>query len=145
MNVVLDTNVIVSTLLSPKGAPAQIIQRWEAGEFLVIISQTLITELEQTLAYPRVRKYLKLSSDDIEKFIEHLNVVAIVVTPQSVLKVVEQDPDDDRVIECAVAGKASYIVSGDAHLLDLGKYNEITILSPKDFLTLLQSAQKENE
>ena len=121
MNVVLDTNVIISALLSSKGAPAQIIQRWEAGEFLVVTSQTLVTELKQTLAYPRVRKYLKLSSDDIEKFIEHLNVVAIVVTPQSMLKVVEQDPDDDRVIECAVAGKASYIVSGDAHLLDLGK------------------------
>ncbi|MCB9102522.1 MAG: putative toxin-antitoxin system toxin component, PIN family [Anaerolineales bacterium] len=141
----LDTNVIVSALLSSKGAPAQIIRHWEAGEFTVITSQTLITELKQTLTYPRVRKYLSLPSEDIEKFIEHLMIVAIIVDPQLTLRVIDQDQDDDRIVECAVAGKATYIVSGDSHLLDLGEYGEITILSPKNFLTVLQSTQKQDD
>ena len=141
----LDTNVIVSALLSSKGAPAQIIRHWEAGEFTVITSQTLITELKQTLTYPRVRKYLSPSSTDIKTFLEHFKVAAIIVDPQLTLRVIDQDQDDDRVVECAVAGKATYIVSGDSHLLDLGEYGEITILSPKDFLTVLQSTQKQDD
>ena len=138
MIVVLDTNVIISSLLSSKGAPAEIINRWEAGEFDVVISSPLITELERVLTYERVRKYLKFSDEEIAAFLKNLRATAIVVEPEITLDVVKDDPDDNRVVECALAGGASYIVSGNTHLLELKEYNQIIILNPVGFLAALK-------
>jgi len=140
MIVVLDTNVIISSLLSAKGPPAEVIRRWEAGEFDVVTSPALISELERALTYPRVRKYLKFSDEEIEAFLKHLKTTAIVVEPQMALDVVEDDPDDNRVLECAVAGDATYIVSGNTHLIDLKTYEQIVILNPVGFLAALKLA-----
>jgi len=140
MIVVLDTNVIISSLLSAKGPPAEVIRRWEAGEFDVVTSPALISELEWALTYPRVRKYLKSSDEEIDAFLKHLRTTAIVVEPQMALDVVEDDPDDNRVLECAVAGDATYIVSGNTHLIDLKTYEQIVILNPVGFLAALKLA-----
>jgi putative PIN family toxin of toxin-antitoxin system len=137
MIVVLDTNVIVSATLSVKGAPAEIIRRWEAEEFEVVTSPPLISEFERVLSYPRVRKYLKLSDEEIDGLQKRLRVVAVVVDPKFTLEIVEKDPADNRVLECAVAGEASYIVTGNTHLLELGEYQQIVILKPAAFLTVL--------
>lgn len=137
MIVVLDTNVLISALLSATGAPAEIIRRWEAEEFDVAISPALITEFEQALNYPRVRKYLNLSSKEIDAFLKRLKTVAIVVEPPMTLNVIKADPDGDRVLECALAGGATYIVSGNSHLLDLQEYEQIVILNPAGFLAAL--------
>jgi putative PIN family toxin of toxin-antitoxin system len=138
MIVVLDTNVIISSLLSSKGAPAEIIKRWEADEFDVAISPPLIDELNRALTYPRVRKYLKASEEELEAFLKHLRTAAIVVEPQMTVDVIQQDPDDNRVLECALAGGASYIVSGNTHLLELKEYEHIVILNPVGFLATLK-------
>lgn len=137
MIVVLDTNVIVSALLSPGGPPAEIINHWEAGQFEVVTSPPLLSELERALQYPRVKRYLKRSPDEVGAFIERFGRVATIVQPRLTLDVIEDDPADNRVLECAVAGGAAYIISGDDHLLQIKKYKEIVILSPAGFLTLL--------
>ena len=138
MLVVLDTNVIISALLSPGGPPAEIVRRWEGDEFEVVTSLPLIAELERVLAYPQVRRYLKVSEDEIATFVRRMRTVATVVEPQMTLDVIEADPDDNRVLECAATGGAAYIVSGDEHLLGLGEYEQIIILNPVSFLTLLK-------
>ena len=138
MIVVLDTNVIVSSLLSSKGAPAEIIRQWEAGAFDVAISPPLVTELTRVLTYERVRKYLKFSDEEIDGFLKYLRATAIVVEPEVTVEVVKDDPDDDRVLECALAAGASYIVSGNTHLLELKEYNQIVILNPVGFLAALK-------
>ena len=138
MIVVLDTNVVISALLSPKGPPAEIINRWEAEELDVVTSSPLIGELKRVLTYPRVRKYLKLSEEEIDTLLKRLSAAAVVVDPQPTLKVVETDPTDNRVLECAIAGGASYIVTGDTHLLELKEYRQIVILEPAAFLTVLK-------
>jgi hypothetical protein len=137
MIIVLDTNVIISALLSPSGPPAEIINHWEADQFEVVTSPPLLGELERALRYPRVKKYLKRSPDEVAAFIKRLRRVARVVEPQLALEVIEEDPADNRVLECAVAGEASYIVTGNDHLLKIKKYKEIVILKPAEFLTLL--------
>jgi putative PIN family toxin of toxin-antitoxin system len=137
MIVVLDTNVIVSALLSSKGAPAEIIRRWEAGEFDVAISPPLLSEFERVLNYPRVKKYLKHSDEEIATFLKHLGTTVITVYPQIKLEVIKADPDDDRVLECALEASAVYIVSGNSHLLDLKEYRQIVILNPVEFLAVL--------
>ncbi len=137
MIVVLDTNVIISALLSPTGAPAEIIRRWEAGEFDVVTSPPLINELRRALNYERVRKHLKLSNEEIDTFLKRLRTTALIVEPEVTVEVVEDDPDDNRVIECALAGGAAYIVSGNTHLSDLKEYEQIVILNPVGFLAVL--------
>lgn len=137
MIVVLDTNVIISALLSSQGAPAEIIRRWEASEFDVAMSPPLLSEFERVLNYPRVRKYLKRSDEEIAAFLKHLGATAIMVDPQIRLEVIADDPDDDRVLECALEASATYIVSGNNHLLNLKAYRKIVILKPSEFLTVL--------
>ena len=137
MIVVLDTNVIVSSVLSPTGRPAEIIRRWEANEFDLATSQPLIAELENVLTYQRVSKYFKEPEEKVITLLRRLRTVATAVEPQSTLDVVKQDPPDNRVLECAVGGGASYIVSGDRHLLDLKEYQGIVILNPAGFLAAL--------
>ncbi len=137
MIIVLDTNVIISALLSPSGPPAEIINHWEADQFEVVSSPALLTELERALQYPRVKKYLKTSPDEVAAFITRFRTVATAVEPQLSLEVIKEDPADNRVLECAVAAGASYIVTGDDHLLGIKQYKEIIILKPAEFLTLL--------
>ncbi len=137
MIVVLDTNVVVSALLSAVGSPAEIIRRWEADEFEEIISSALLEELERALSYPQVARYLKLPKEQIDAFLKSYLAVATLVKPEVDLDVVQVDPGDNKVLECAVEGNASYIVTGDRHLLDLGDYLGIAILSPAGFVYLL--------
>lgn len=139
MIIVLDTNVIVSAVLSPEGKSAEIIRHWEAVEFEVAISPALLQELQRALSYDRVRKYTRFTAEELEAFLEYFRSSAINIDPQVILEVIEKDPDDNRVLECAIESDASYIVTGDQHLLVLKDYLGITILPPAVFLTLLET------
>ena len=138
MLVVLDTNVIISALLSPDGAPARVLEEWEAGAFDAAVSEPLLEELERALGYDRIKPYLERSGVEVENLIRGLRETAVVVDPEPTLQVVEEDPEDDRVLECALRSGAAYIVSGDHHLLDLGEYQGVQILPPAGFLFLLE-------
>jgi putative PIN family toxin of toxin-antitoxin system len=135
--VVLDTNVLVSAPLSPSGPPAEVIDRWEAEQFEVVTSPALLGDLERALQYSRVKKVLQRLRAEVAALIRQFNRVAIISEPDLPLQVIEEDPAENRVLECAAAGGPSYIVSGNDHLLLLKEYEEIVILSPAGFLTLL--------
>ena len=137
MIIVLDTNVMISALLSAEGSPAQIMDFWEAGAFDVASSTSLLDELRRVLGYDKIKKHLGLTPEEIDRLINGLHTAAVYVEPEEALKVVEDDPDDNRVLECAVAANADYIVSGDQHLLDLGEYRGIAILPPAGFVILM--------
>jgi len=134
MIVVLDTNVIVSALLSPNGTPAEIIRYMEISKITIATSDPLLDELERVLKYPKVAKYIKASETDITLFIKRFRMFADIVKPESSIETVEKDPDDDRVLECAVAAKADFIISGDQHLLEFEEFQGIEILSPTAFV-----------
>ena len=138
MIVVIDTNVIVSSLLSPGGPPAKVIKRWEADRFGVVISPPLLSELERVLKYQRVRKYYKKPQETVTTLLKRLGAVATVVDPHFTLDVIREDPVDNRVLECAIAGGASYIITGNAHLLKLKEYQGVVILNPVEFLALVK-------
>jgi len=135
--VVLDTNVIISALLSAEGPPAQIIDLWEAGVFDVAISTPLLDELKRALDYPQVKKFQKMTPDEINTLLGRWSTISVYVEPEVALEVVEDDSDDNRVLECAVAAKVNYIISGDKHFLDLGEYRGIEVLPPAGFIVLL--------
>jgi len=135
VDAVLDTNVVVSALISPHGAPAQIYRAWQTGRFAYVTSPPLLDELARALAYPRVRKYLAWSARERAELLEALAYAARLAAVR--LDVVADDPDDNRVLEAAVAGRADFIVTGDRHLLDMGSHAEVEIVTPARFVAHL--------
>lgn len=138
MRVVLDSNVFVSALISAKGAPASIIERWLDGDFDVLVSQAIIEEILRVTAYEKLQTYARLRETRLE-FVTLVSEQAIWVEPSETLDVVVDDESDNRYVECAVAGGAQYIVSGDSHLLDVGDYRGIRCVSPAEFVALMES------
>lgn len=129
--VVVDTNVFVSAHLISKGNPARIIDRWTEDKYDLVLSKPVVEEIIKVLH----RKEIKV--ERIERLLSLISQKATMVTPEKEISVIKNDPDDNKFIECAVKGKADYIVSGDKHLLDLEKYKGIKILTPKEFLDIL--------
>lgn len=142
MRAVIDTNVLVSRLLSAQGTPATVFQRWEEEQFVLMVSAPILDEYRRVLAYDRLRKLHRLSDEDIQNLVTGIQQVAVFVEVQGILRVVPDDPDDDRFVECAVEGRADVIVSGNDHLLRLKAYQGIQILTPAAFLALLDHENK---
>ena len=142
ITVILDTNVIISGLLSPQGSPGEIFDCLEKGKIIVATSNILLTELERVLTYSKVRKYLNLSDEEINLFLRRFKMFTEVVQPEISINVIEKDPDDDRVLECAIAANATFIITGDQHLLELGEFQGIEILTPSVFTTWFATRNK---
>ena len=128
--VVLDTNIFISAILYG-GNPRKVVELAIFEDVEVYISLQLVDELSRVL-----RDKFTLGSVEIDKIISEIKDFAEIVTPRVTLQVVEKDPPDDRVLECAVAAKADFIISGDKHLLDLGNFREIKIVGPAEFLEI---------
>lgn len=140
MIVVVDTNVVGSGLMSPGGTPDRVLRAGLAGAFGLVTSAPLLTELAVVLSRPRIRKRTKFTSLQEEAFVESLASLATIVVPTERLAVTV-DPDDNRVLEAAVAADADFIVSGDADLLELGSFRGIQIVTPAAFVVALGEAE----
>ena len=143
MRIVLDTNVLISALVFAKGTPAQLLARCQAGELELLVSPDILAEIRRVLAYPRIRKRLHYSDEQIDAFVALLAQEATVITPAVQVQAIPDDPDDDKFVELALAGSAPYIVSGDDHLLKVGQVQGVTILKPAEFLALWQTLQQQ--
>ncbi|MBI4384360.1 MAG: putative toxin-antitoxin system toxin component, PIN family [Nitrospinae bacterium] len=127
---VLDTNVVVSALLF-RGKLSRLNALWKKKAFTMAASREIIEEYVRVLAYPK----FKLTEKEIKLLVqEELLPYIEPVTVNEDTKGVSKDPDDDKFLACAKAAKADFIVSGDAHLLDLKKYKGCPILTAEKFL-----------
>ena len=138
MRVVLDANVYVGALISGRDSPAWILAQWREKRFDVVISPQILDELERILHYPKLREQHALPEAQIRRFLRALRNQAINVAPSGTLDAIEADAEDNRYLECAVAGSAGVIVSGNGRLLALQEYQGVQILSPADFLVFLE-------
>ena len=130
VKVVVDTNVIVSTMLFG-GKPGKLIPLWQRGTIRPLVSKEIIDEYLRVLTYPK----FKLSEEDVnfllyQEILPYFAVIDVEPGP----RIIKKDPEDDKFLRCALAGKAKWIISGDQHLLALKTYQKIKILSPADFL-----------
>ena len=139
LKVVIDINLFVSGVISKKGNPARLLQLWYDRAFLVVISEQMVEELRRVLRYPRIRNKYNLKDEEIEQVVGMIKKFAIVLPDIIELDVIKDDPDDNKVLACALAVKADYIVSGDSHLLDLGVFENIPIVTMKDFIDGIES------
>ena len=136
MRAVLDPNVIISGLLSPRGTPAEVLRALDRGEFELIASQALLEELGRALGYPKLRAHI--GGEDAVAVVRWASETATTApSPRAATSVRSADPGDDYLIALASAHRAA-LVSGDKHLLSLS--SEIPVFSPRDVLKLLQEA-----
>lgn len=131
--VVFDTNTLISGLLWD-GNEAMIIEKVEQKEIHLFISREILEELEGVLKREKFSKRLEGKEYTIEKAVAKIALIATLIESKHKINVIKQDPSDNRVLECAVSAKASVIVSGDSHLLNLKNYAEIDILSATEFI-----------
>ncbi len=134
MNVVADTNVLVSAFLW-EGPPNHILVAAEELRISFYTSPDLLDELADVLSRPRFSKRIIALRTTSEDLVTGYARLAQVVVPTSMTPVVLDDPSDDAVLACALAAHALCIVSGDDHLLRLTHYQSIRIVSPRTFLT----------
>ena len=129
--IVVDTSVYISAILFG-GNPEKIRKLSKEKKIELLVSEAIIAEIAKIL-----RKKFDWKSWQISKLIDEIRETAILVIPRQTLSVIKEDEDDNRVLECAVEGKAQYIITGDKrHLLSLKEYQGIKILSPAEFLKL---------
>ena len=132
--VVLDTNVYFSAPHRTQGAPFELWRRAVRRQYVLVVSPAIIRELAEVL-----RSDFQWPEPDIVDQLKLVVRVAEVVEPKIALHVIAADPDDDRVLECALAGNADLIVSGDSHLIRLKTFQGIGIVRPMDFLRILSA------
>jgi putative PIN family toxin of toxin-antitoxin system len=133
LRVVLDTNILVSGIGWP-GFPGRLVDKWIDGKFTLVESPTLLGEFRRVI---KDEKFAFLDQDDIDEFFRMLVGKSEVVEPASGIDVVKEDPADNRVLECAIAGRADLIVSGDRHLLRLGSFAGVRIVTARQMMNLM--------
>lgn len=129
MKAILDTNVLISAYVFPGGTPEAVYRLALEGRLEIGTSRTLLAELGRVLG-----QKLGWMPDRVEAAVAQVARIAAVVEPGETVRVVTADPADDRVLEAARAFGADVIVSGDRHLLDLGTWSEIEIISPAELI-----------
>lgn len=137
LRIVADPGVLVSAVLASIGPPAQLIDRWRAGEFDLIVSLKLLTELEDVLLRPKF--HVLMTEEDACAYVDALALEAVVVGDPEEVERVTDDPDDDYLVALAVVAGADALVSGDAHLTELLD-PPVSVLTPRQLLERLSSA-----
>ncbi len=137
--IVLDTNVLISAIVFG-GKPRQILDSILSGLVDCSLSSAILNEIKEVLQRPK----FGFSSEICLHIIEELHAACELCEPVKKIDVIKSDPDDNRILECAEAAKAQFIVSGDPHLLDLEEYEGILILTPAGFIKKYELIKKKN-
>jgi putative PIN family toxin of toxin-antitoxin system len=127
-----DTNVLISSLICVSAVAVKVIDLAEEGLCEIAVSEDIIKEFNRVavIKFGWNKEKTSLAEGVLRRLCK-------VVSPAIKVKAVKQDPDDDKIIECAIEAGSHYIVTGDKHLLDLGGYKTIKILTLADFIKLM--------
>jgi hypothetical protein len=137
MRVILDTSVIVSGLISPHGTPAQIIDHWLDGKFILLYSPAMYAELQDVLNRAWLKERLAHVSNRIPDYLDAVVLFGELVTGYVDVIGQVRDPFDEMFLICAQLGQADYLVSVDKDLLTLSEHARTQIVTPTQFLTIL--------
>lgn len=135
LRVFFDTNFFVSSLLVKNGLPAQALDAWRSRRFLLVTSPAIMTEVDATLKYPRIRRKYSITDEDVNSLLELMRTDALVVSGGA--DVAGSVPDDEIVLADAIDGEVDLIISGDRHLLSLKSFRDIPIITVRELLDRL--------
>ncbi len=134
MRAVIDTNIIVSAYLG--GGLEAVLKAFIQEKFVLIVSKPIVDEYFDVLVRPK----FKIKRNEFDDFAALLMSKAEFVTPTETITLIQADPADNKFLEAALEGRAEYIVSGDSHLLELGSFRGVQILSARNFIELLKGS-----
>jgi putative PIN family toxin of toxin-antitoxin system len=132
LKVVIDTNVFISAFYLPESRLARVVLLARRKTILNVISPPILKEVERI-----IKKKLLWDDAKTQSAVRRIRNFSEEVHPQERLAIIADDPDN-RILECAVAGQAGFIISGDHHLLDLENYQGIKVVNPARFLELIE-------
>jgi uncharacterized protein len=132
MRIVVDTNVLLSGLMLPASVPGRIVTAFRDGKLKLAMSEPLIDELSRAMAYPKVRRRIQLSDEELERFVTELRFLVHIVDASTVAASVPRDRGADIVLAAFLASEAVALVTGDEDLLALRA--EHPILRPAEFV-----------
>jgi putative PIN family toxin of toxin-antitoxin system len=130
VKVVFDTNVWLSIfmkkILSDEFSQAK-------QDLTVYVSKDIILEMSKVLLYPKIAEVLSKAGVNEREILRAIEANSIIVKPKMKLQIIDEDAEDNKILECALASGADIIVSGDKHLLKLGRFRKTRILTPREF------------
>ena len=132
LRVTCDTNVIISAL-NFSGNPARILDMAADGAIRLAVSDDILSEVERVLRRPK----FGWPQERIDNAIREISVFTEHVEPKQRIDIVTEDPTDNRILDCATARSSEYLVSGDKHLLKVGKYQGVKIVPPAEFIEIM--------
>ncbi len=133
---VIDTNILVSALIKPEGTVGPVLHRLRDGDYEIVLSEQLLTELVDVLNRPRIKEKYGLDTEDIETVLALLLLRGRIVSPVERVDVC-RDPKDNMFLEAALTAEADVIVSGDEDLLVLDSFRSIPVIGPAAFLQMI--------
>lgn len=133
MNIVLDTNTVISAMFW-KGAPRQVLDLARSGKYTLFTSSDLLAELANVLGRKKFSEQLKRANTTVDDLVLGYAALANPLRSKRIPKTITADPDDDKVLACAFTANADLIVSGDSHLLDLREFEGIRIVTVNQLL-----------
>ena len=136
LRLVIDTNILISGLMSVNSLPQQVFD-YATSQAILLISDEVQSEIENVISRPKLQKYITLERRTT--FLSELSQQVERVTINQQIRAC-RDPKDDKFLELAVCGEANYIITGDADLLDLHPFQNISIIKAASFLTAVAIA-----
>ena len=131
--ITLDTNVLISATFW-HGASEKLIDKVENKEVILVLSEQILEEYNKVLEYKEIREKIKNKDLEMKKAMLQIGVISEIVEVNSKVDLVKEDPDDNKIIECAIDGNSDYIITKDKHLLKLKEHRGIKIFTPEEFL-----------
>ena len=135
MRMVLDTNVLVSALITPGGLPDQLLQHWEAGVLTLVTSEEQLDEVVRVLGYEKLQRFIR--PEQAARLTANLRRLAIIAEELPDVNA-STDASDNLILATAIAGKASHLATGDrGDLLSLKQVEGVSIVSVREAIELL--------
>jgi uncharacterized protein len=143
IKVVLDTDVYISALVSSSGPCVRIMDWWLDGQIAVFSSSAIIDEIEKVVNYPGIAKRHGLNEEEIDQYIKFLKFFSMKTPMQTPMKTedddIKEEPIDNMFLSFAVEVEANFLISGDPHSYNLETYNDIKIVTPDRFSSLMEN------
>lgn len=136
MRVTVDTNVLISATFW-NGSSNKIIEKVENKELELILSYEIIEEFVRVLNYEGIQQKIRDKNLEMNRTVEKIVEMSKVIESKVKLNIIKEDPDDNKILECAKAGQVDFIVSNDNHLLKLKSLEGINIVSAEEFIKKL--------